>query len=292
MATGVAWAGGVLDALRGVRWPARRRVAAGVIGAHRSRRLGAGAEFIEYRPYRQGDDARRIDWKLLARSDRAYVRLSEDQAMIPTTILADASASMAYPVDSMAKWNLARSLAIGLASVTHNAGDPAGITVADGERVVSDVRATTRRGIIPILAESLAGVTPGATPGVARNAAGQRPLASIATRGRIVIIGDFLDWADALVRARGARHNGAEVYAVHVVAREELDPPAEALLVSDPENAQVRRPLIAETRREYLEAFGAWRDALRREWVAAGAVYTIVSTDEPADRAVRRIVRS
>jgi uncharacterized protein (DUF58 family) len=285
----VVWAGEVLDALRGVRWPARRRVSAGVIGAHRSRRLGAGAEFIEYRPYRQGDDPRRIDWKLLARSDRAYVRLSEEQAMIPTTILADASASMAYPIDSLAKWHLARSLAIGLASVTHNAGDPAGVTVADGERILSDVRPTTRRGIIPILAESLAGIT----PGVPQNAAGQRPLASIATRGRIVIISDFLDGADdVLTRARGARHNGAEVYAVHVVAREELDPPAQSLLVSDPENAQLRRPLIAETRQEYLEAFGAWRDALRREWVAAGAVYTIVSTDEPADRAVRRIVRS
>ena len=209
--------------------------------------------------------------------------------MISTTVVVDASASMAYPVDTVGKWNLARSLAIGLASVTHNAGDPAGVTVADGERILSDVRPTTRRGIIPILAESLAGIT----PGVVQTVAGQRPLASIATRGRIVIIGDFLDGADdALARARGARHNGAEVYAVHVVAREELDPPAQALLVSDPENAQLRRPLIAETRREYLGAFGAWRDALRREWVAAGAVYTIVSTDEPADRAVRRIVRS
>jgi hypothetical protein len=87
-------------------------------------------------------------------------------------------------------------------------------------------------------------------------------------------------------------HGGAEVYAVHVVAREELDPPAQALLVSDPENAQLRRPLTAETRRDYLNAFGAWRDDLRREWVAAGAVYTMVSTEEPADRAVRRIIRS
>ena len=81
-----------------------------MMGAHRSRGAGVGAEFTEYRLYRQGDDLRQLDWKLLARSDRAYVRLSEDQATIPTTILADASASMAYPVDSLAKWNMARSL--------------------------------------------------------------------------------------------------------------------------------------------------------------------------------------
>jgi uncharacterized protein (DUF58 family) len=259
------------------------------MGAHRSRGAGVGAEFTEYRLYRQGDDLRQLDWKLLARSDRAYVRLSEDQATIPTTILADASASMAYPVDSLAKWNLARSLAIGLASVAQNTGDPAGLTVADRERVVLDVKASTRRGIVRILADTLGRVVPGATPPVD----GARPLATIAARGRTVIVGDFLDGSDdILARAREALHGGAEVYAVHVVAREELDPPAQALLVSDPENAQLRRPLTAETRRDYLNAFGAWRDDLRQEWVAAGAVYTMVSTEEPADRAVRRIIRS
>ena len=69
----------MLDALRGVRWPARRPVAAGLPGAHRSRQRGTSGEFTEYRLYRQGDDPRRLDWKLLARSDRAFVRLTDDR---------------------------------------------------------------------------------------------------------------------------------------------------------------------------------------------------------------------
>ena len=74
--------GPLLDALRGVRWPARRAVAAAPAGAHRSKQRGTAGEFTEYRLYRQGDDPRALDWKLLARSDRAFVRLSDDRALL------------------------------------------------------------------------------------------------------------------------------------------------------------------------------------------------------------------
>nr|MDQ3081568.1 DUF58 domain-containing protein [Gemmatimonadota bacterium] len=71
----------LLDTVRGIRWPARSAVRGGIPGAHNSRLRGTSAEFTEYRPYRQGDDLGRIDWKLFARSDRAYIRLSNDRAI-------------------------------------------------------------------------------------------------------------------------------------------------------------------------------------------------------------------
>ena len=89
--------GDVLDAIRDLRWVARRPVSGGLPGAHRARTRGTAAEFTEYRVYRKGDEVRRLDWKVLARTDRAYVRLTEDQAVLPTTVVLDASASMAYP---------------------------------------------------------------------------------------------------------------------------------------------------------------------------------------------------
>src|SRR5512141_3418821 len=96
----------LLGSVRGIRWPARSAVRGGIPGAHTSRLRGISAEFTEYRPYRQGDDLRRIDWKLFARSDRAYIRLSNDRAILPTTILLDATASMAFPVSTLGKWTL------------------------------------------------------------------------------------------------------------------------------------------------------------------------------------------
>src|SRR5665213_1522551 len=85
--------GALLDAVRGLRWRARRASRIAVPGIHPSRVRGTSAEFTEYRPYRQGDDLRRIDWKLFARSDRAYVRISEERAVTPTYIVVDASTS-------------------------------------------------------------------------------------------------------------------------------------------------------------------------------------------------------
>jgi hypothetical protein len=98
--------GALLDAVRGVHWQARRAVANAASGSHQSRQRGTSAEFTEYRLYRQGDDPRRIDWRLLGRSDRAYIRLATDRAILPTTIVLDASASMAFPVATREKWRL------------------------------------------------------------------------------------------------------------------------------------------------------------------------------------------
>ena len=53
-----------------------------IAGTHHSKQRGTSAEFTEYRLYRQGDDPRRIDWRLLARSDRAYIRLATDRAIM------------------------------------------------------------------------------------------------------------------------------------------------------------------------------------------------------------------
>jgi hypothetical protein len=62
---------------------------------HASRSKGAGLEFAQYRAYEPGDEPRRIDWKLFARSDKFFVREAEEESPIAIWILLDASASMA-----------------------------------------------------------------------------------------------------------------------------------------------------------------------------------------------------
>jgi uncharacterized protein (DUF58 family) len=285
-ASDVAALARVIDAVRGVRWSARRPVAPAAPGAHGSRRRGTAVEFTEYRPYRQGDDPRGLDWKLLARTDRAYVRLTDDHAVLPTTIVVDASLSMAYPLTTRAKWWMAARLALGFAAVAQASGDPVGVTVVAGDAIVGDVARTTRRGVVATIASMLAGILPG--DGSRRDA----PREIGGAGGRWVVVSDFLQ-ADgaAVARARSATVLGGEVYAVHVVAHEELDPPRRALLVSDPEDPAVRRPLLGASRSAYLDAFGAWREQVREAWQSAGARYAMASTDEAADRVVRRVVR-
>jgi len=276
----------MLDALRGVSWPARRVVRGATTGSHRSRLRGASPEFTEYRPYRQGDDPKLIDWKLLARTDRVYLRITTDRSTLGTIVLLDASASMAYRSGPNAKWEHACRLAVGLIAVAHASGDPVGLLVptSDGLRFLAP---RTRRGVVAEAARLLAGITPAGSEPMAPAFAHVRP------GFRIALVSDFLGDADELIRASHERIvGGGEVDAIHVVAREELDPPPAAAMATDPERPEIKRALVESTREGYSAAFAAWRLETARRWRDAGAGYTEVATDESAENAVLRVVRA
>jgi len=275
----------LLDSVRGIRWPARSAVRGGIPGAHTSRMRGSSAEFTEYRPYRQGDDLRRIDWKLFARSDRAYIRLSNDRAILPTTIVLDASASMAFPLPSLGKWSLAAQAAIGLAAVARNSADPVGLVIARASEIVQ-IPPRTRQSVINEMVRAISETNP----------SGDHPItpaidAAARMSGRIVLITDFLgDGEDLLASASRAVVAGKEIHALHVLAPEEIDPPRETVLVSDPERTDIRRPLTPEARDSYLAAFSAWRERTAHDWSESGVLYSVaIVGDEAPDHLVRRI---
>lgn len=277
--------GELLDAIRGLRWRARRSSRIAVPGIHPSRVHGTSAEFTEYRPYRQGDDLRRIDWKLFARSDRAYVRISEERAVTPTYVVLDASASMAFPDGDGSKWSLARQLVVALTAVAHSGGDPSGVMVAGNPRATIQPR--TRRGVVAEAIRLLHDV----------EVAGSSPLspaitAAARSSARVAIVSDFLgDLDDTLRTARELIASGRDVYALHIMASQEIDPPASVSVVMDPEAEDVRRSLSGDTRSAYIRAYAEWREETSARWLASGAAYrALIVGEEPVSHAVRRIV--
>lgn len=280
---GIETRGSLLDAIRGVKWPALRPIGGALPGAHHSRLRGSAPELSEYRVYRQGDDPKRIDWRLLARSDRAYIRLAEDRSIVSTLIVVDATASMAFPPRTLGKWKTACDLAIGLAAVAHASRDPVGLVIVGGAGV-RQLPPRTRRGIVGEMARALDAASPEGTAGIAA------ALARTRARTRIAIISDFLGDADDVRRRAGeVAAAGGEVHAIHVVADEELDPPSRSMLVIDPEDASIARPFVGDARAAYLERFGAWRAQLAAAWRGQGLTYTMASTGEPTSRVVRRV---
>ncbi len=283
--------GALLESVRGVRWPARRPVLGGSPGAHVARTRGVATEFAEYRPYRQGDDPRRLDWKLLARSDRAFIRLAPDRAVLGTLLAVDASASMAFPVEHVrpdgappvrSKWRVAREVIVACAAVAHAGGDPVGLAVAmtDG---LARLAPRTRRSVVAEVARTLDGTAPGGTASLAS--------AFVGAPARVLLVTDCLGDLDGLRRAARAHVvAGGEVIAVHVVSRFELDPPRAAMLATDPEDPDVSRPLTALTRDAYRAAFDAWRGDVARGWRDDGVSYHQIVDDEPVDMFVRRLV--
>jgi uncharacterized protein (DUF58 family) len=251
-------------------------------GTHRARARGVSSEFTEYRAYRQGDDPRRLDWRLLARSDRAYVRLSTEHAQLRTLIIADGSASMAFPVGE-GKWEHCARLAVGLAGVSHAEGDPVGCVVAaPGGYVRVDPR--SRRGVVSEIARLVDSVRCGGARDLAPAIAAARSCP------RLVVLSDLLGDLRAMLSAiRTHIAIGGEVHVVHIVAAAELDPPRGSLTAADPEDERIRRPLVDATRQAYEDGFARWRRETADACRAGGAAYIETVTGDPPDRVVRRI---
>src|SRR5690606_25220864 len=100
------------------------------IGQHSSRSRGAGLEFAQYRGYEPGDEPRRIDWKLYARSDRYFVREAERDSPLTVWIVLDATASMAQADETRPDWSrldAGKALAACIAEIALRQGDRAGL---------------------------------------------------------------------------------------------------------------------------------------------------------------------
>ena len=274
----------LFDSLRGLSWPTRRRALGALPGTHRSRLRGSAPELSEYRLYRQGDDPRQLDWKLLARSDRAYIRLAEDRSLLATWFVIDASASMAFPTDTRAKWKLAVDLTLGLASVALASGDPVGLIVAHPHAPPRGP-ARSRRGTLSEMAATLGGIAPTGSEPLATFLADARPGV------RVVLVSDFLGDEPAVRQSAGALLAAhCDVHAVHVVAQEELAPARQAIRAIDPENASIVRPLDEVMLSRYSANFAEWRRRIAASWRHAGATWTMVTTSEDPAMAVRRVI--
>src|SRR5690606_1453196 len=202
-------------------------------------------------------------------------------------LVVDASASMAFPEETLRKWSFACQLAIALAAVARHRGDPVGLVLAH-EKGIKVIAPQTRQTVLEEMMHTLETV-PSGTPPLA-------PAAREALRlgARVAVISDFLGDTEALLaEARTAAAAGREVYAIHVVDPGELDPDPKKLLVDDPEDRSFRRPLPAAARTEYLRRFREWREQLARDWRRASAIYTmVVPGTEPYRRTGRRITEA
>jgi len=274
--------GPLLEEVRRLRWRASRPVRGALPGAHPSSRRGTSAEFAEYRPYRQGDPLARVDWKLFARTDRAYLRLSTDRTVLPTTVVVDFSASMDFPAGGTSKLERARQLAVALSAVAYHEGDPVGLVLA-GERVAS-FPPRTRGGVVQEIARLLDSARPAMVSALAAACDVGARMAQ-----RLVVVSDMLGDGDAVLATLRAHHaRGGEGHVVHIVAAEELDPAFGA--VHDPELRDDMRVLDAAGIGAYQAAFAEWRDQLAANCRAAGLAYTLSSTEESVAADVRRIV--
>ena len=117
----------IINSVSGLALIARVVVDGYLSGLNHSRRVGPGMEFSQYRSYEPGDDLRLLDWKMLARSGRYYIKQSEVETNISVKFILDTSKSMLHTENGLSKMDHVRVLVASLAFLSQNQGDAVGL---------------------------------------------------------------------------------------------------------------------------------------------------------------------
>src|SRR6516162_7882154 len=112
---------------------ARQVVEGFLTGRHRSPYHGFSVEYLDHRAYTPGDEIRSLDWKILARTDKYYVKLFQDETNLRAYILLDCSRSMTFQSGKMSKLDWGSYLAAALAYLMLHQNDAVGLVVFDRE---------------------------------------------------------------------------------------------------------------------------------------------------------------
>jgi uncharacterized protein (DUF58 family) len=266
---------------------ARRVVDGFMFGAHPSRLQGAGVEFSQYRSYQPGDDIRRIDWKLFARSDRYFLRESEVETSVTVRILLDASDSMRQEEDGVSKFAVARLLAASLATLAFRQGDAIGLTAlaAGGAHTVPPNRGRAHLGRI---LRELERIEPaGAWPGW-KDAEG--PLLSGAGRSIAFVITDLYERGMEIRAAlRKLAALGHDVAVLHLMGRRELEfDYGDDVTFEELETGRTAEVAGDAARSHYLASLGDELRALELDLGEQRIEYTLIRLDTPLDAALRQ----
>ncbi len=271
---------------------ARQVVEGTLSGLHRSPFHGFSVEFLQHRPYVRGDDLRHLDWKVLARTDRHFVRQYEDETNLRATILLDASGSMAYASRSVSKLDYSVRLAAALAYLLIEQQDSVGLLAFDREpRKLLPARSGRRQ--LRLLLDELERVSPGGETSLAGVLHALVP--RIPRRGLILVLTDALDdvteLLNALAHVRSAHH---EVILLHVLDRREVDFDFDRWTSFESLETLGRRILVdpAQVRRTYRERFERFREELRQGCSRHHVDLASIVTDRPYDEALASFLTS
>lgn len=287
----------LLDPLEASRLAGLELLTEGVVegfltGLHRSPRRGFSVEFAEHRTYQPGDELRYVDWKLLGRKDRLYVKQYEEETNLRAMLVVDTSRSMAWTGDAehvLSKLDYVRRLAAALALLLIRQRDATGLIAFD-DSVRAVVPARARYAQWHQLLTTLGDLTPGR--GTAAEPALRRVMDLLRRRGLVVFISDLLLDRELALRAlKFLRHRGHQVMVLHVMdpAELELGGPAEARF-EDPETREgvTLRPKdwAAAYRDTVVGVVAAWHRACR----SSDIQYHHLTTSTPFGIALRRVL--
>ncbi|MDA3800486.1 MAG: DUF58 domain-containing protein [Kiritimatiellae bacterium] len=265
-----------------------------ISGRHRSPHKGSSVEFAEHRQYVPGDDLRNLDWRVLGRTDKYYIRQYDDETNLRATLMVDASGSMNYRGEQSAeldgkklsKFEYAQHLAAALTYLLIHQQDAVGLVTFDS-KLRRYMPAKGKPSQIRLILQELENTEPGgdtSIPDIFHDIAER-----IHARGVVVIISDLFDSAEEIIKAlHHFKYRKHEVIVLHIMAEEELTFPFNSFTrFKDLEDSEVALPIDPKTLKAmYLDKVSSFLSTLENDCGKLKIEYIPISTAKPYDAAL------
>jgi uncharacterized protein (DUF58 family) len=261
---------------------ARRVVEGFLAGRHRSPYHGFSVEYLDHRAYSPGDEIRSLDWKLLARTDKYYIKLFQDETNLRAHVLLDCSRSMGFASGGLSKLAYAGYLAAALSYLMLHQNDAVGLVLFDSEvrqYLEPRARSTHFHRILDLLDQPTAG---GDTDvGVVLHQVAAR----IRRRGLVILLSDLLDDVRSIVSGlQHFRHDGHEMIVFQILDGAELTLPHDRpVRFRDMEGPGHLVANPGAVRAAYLRRLNHFLETLRTACAEADVTYRLADTRQPYD---------
>jgi uncharacterized protein (DUF58 family) len=273
----------ILARIASLELMARTVVEGFINGLHRAPFFGASIDFAEHRGYVAGDDIRRVDWRLFARTDRFYVKQYEADTNTNLCILLDVSKSMKFGARGVPKIEYASFVAACVGYLAQRQRDRVGIITFDDD-IVAHVPPSAKH--FNVMLHTLDRAKP------ERSGDLKKPLNKLAEffkrRGILVLISDFYEEPDEVLEAiKPLKFLGNDLIVFHVLDPAEIDfGYDDASSFEDLESGE-QVPVVPQSlAKEYRQLIGAHVEALQTKFSEHRIDYTLLNTGEPLDRAL------
>jgi len=251
-------------------------------GEHKSPYRGFAIEFAQHREYSHGDDTRHLDWKVVGRTDRYYIKQYEQETNYVANVLLDGSESMKYGSGKLTKLHYGKVIAACLSYLILNQRDAVALGMFDTNMRDYAPRSDNKSTIHNLMAR-LAAFEPKAQTNI--GAVLHDMARQTRRKGIVIVISDFFDDEQAVLDGiQHLRFGGNEVIVFHVMDPYELEFPFMGLVEFEGLE-QVPKILTrpGEIRKSYLREVEAFRTRLRDGCERNNCHYVLVNTSHSLD---------
>ena len=246
-------------------------------GEHKSPFRGFAVEFTQHREYVPGDDTRHLDWKVLGRTDRYYLKQYEQETNYVASILLDGSESMKYGSGSITKLQYGKVMAAILSYLILHQRDAVSVGLFD-TAVKGSIPRTGNLASVHNIMNMLAAFEPREQTNIA--AVLHDVATQIRRKGIVILISDLFDDEEKILRGiQHLRFSGSEVIVFHTMDPFELDFPFQGMVEFDGlENIPKITTRPKDVRKSYLREVEAFRTRIREGCERNNVHYVLVNT--------------